>query len=400
MDIKALKLLATPAGEKLLEKYQGFKDEALENLMFKIEPSQREIMRAVVSLTKLRRKMTGKFSLAAKMFFTPDGAEQSTGEEIARYIANRFQAGSKIADLTCSLGGNLIFLAQKNAIIAVDRNPANLFCAQQNASLYGVSKHIEFIEGDAFDYATLPVAAFFLDPERARAGKTKTRSLRNSSPNIYELLPRQLANTKNIGIKISPAFDYEEIAALPENPEIEVISEDNVCKVAMLWFGGLKNASRRATMIIKGKIQTLSNQEDVSNVPVVSLPQSYLYEPNKAIIKAHLIDEVATKFSLAKLDPQIAYLTSDTLLEDRLLFRTLKVLSSGDYSLQAAKEALRVVSPIDAPLRANIITRGFPVKIEDLYKKLKIKEGGDLFVVFTTLKNRRYYLITRLVIDK
>lgn len=47
--------------------------------------------------------------------------------------------------------------------------------------------------------------------------------------------------------------------------------------------------------------------------------------------------------------------------------------------------------------RANIISRGFPVKIEELYKKLKLKEGGDLFLIFTTInKSNRYYILTKL----
>lgn len=399
MDIKDLKLLVTPEGRELLAKYQDFNEEELISLLFKVPPSKREMMRSVVSLIKLRQKMADKFSLAPKMFFTPYGGEQSTGEEVARQIASRFEKYEKIADLTCSLGGNLVFLAMGSFVTAIDRNPANLFCAQQNAIVYGVNKQVKFIEGDAFDYTKLPVEAFFFDPERARAGKTKTRSLFNSSPDVSRLLPLLLENTKNIGIKISPAFDYEEIATLPEKPEVEVISENNVCKVAMLWFGDLKTASRRATMLIKGKVYTMDSNLEVEAAPISPGIKNYLYEPNKAIVKAHLIDEAANQFSLFKLDPKIAYLTSDELIKDRTLFRTLKVISSGNYSLQAAKEALRAVSPDDF-LRANIITRGFPVKIEDLYKKMKIKEGGDMVVVFTTLNNRRYYIITRLVIDK
>ena len=113
MNINDLQLLASPAGQELLNKYQNYQDQELENLMFKVEKSEREIMRAVVTLIKLRHRAKDKFSLAEKMFFTADGQEQSTGEKIAEYIAGRFGEGLNIVDLTCSIGGNLVYLAQK-----------------------------------------------------------------------------------------------------------------------------------------------------------------------------------------------------------------------------------------------------------------------------------------------
>lgn len=389
MNINDLQLLASPAGQELLNKYQNYQDQELENLMFKVEKSEREIMRAVVTLIKLRHRAKDKFSLAEKMFFTADGQEQSTGEKIAEYIAGRFGEGLNIVDLTCSIGGNLVYLAQKNNLTAVDQNEANLFCAQKNAEVYGVADKIKFVLGDAAENLIPGTDAFFMDPERAREGKSKTKSMLNSSPNLAEMLPEMLKVTKNIGVKISPAFDYAEIKKLPEIPEVEIISEDNVCKVAMLWFGKYKTCQRRATMFIRDQKYSLIDNNEKIIAPLAKSLSTFVYEPNKAIIKAHLLDEVCEEFSLAKLNPQIAYLTGEKLSKNKDIFRTLRVITFNKYSLKNVQKIIKE----QGVEKGNIISRGFPVSNEDLYKKLKIKEGGDLFLIFTTFQDNKYYFV-------
>lgn len=397
MDIESLKLLDSPPARELLEKYYSYKDEDLENLMFKVASSERALMRAVITLIKLRHKTKDKFELADRMFFTADGAEQSTGEKIAKYIASRFGEKKRVVDLTCSIGGNLIFLAQKNFLTAVDRNETNLFCAQKNAAVYGVDSHIKFISGEASENIIEKTEAFFIDPERARIGKTKTRSIFNSSPDISSLLSKIIRVTTDIGIKISPAFDYSEVSQLPGDPEIEIISENNVCKVAMLWFGSFKTCRRRATCFIGNEVYTYNDNPSLKKVATISeLPLAYIYEPNKAIIKAHLLDEIVEKYSLHKLDPNIAYLTGDKINETEKIFRVLKVIVHGEYSLKKIQSLLKENEAVKIAGRINIITRRFPVKIEELYKRLKIKEGGDLFLILTSLKNdRRYFILAR-----
>ena len=385
MNINDLQLLASPAGQELLNKYQNYQDQELENLMFKVEKSEREIMRAVVTLIKLRHRAKDKFSLAEKMFFTADGQEQSTGEKIAEYIAGRFGEGLNIVDLTCSIGGNLVYLAQKNNLTAVDQNEANLFCAQKNAEVYGVAGKIKFVLGQAEENLISGTDAFFMDPERAREGRSKTKSILNSSPNLAVMLPEMLKITKNIGIKISPAFDYAEIKKLPEIPEVEIISEDNVCKVAMLWFGKYKTSQRRATMFIRDEKYSLGDNEKKIVSPLAESLSTFVYEPNKAIIKAHLLDEVCEEFSLKKLNPQIAYLTGEKLPQNKDIFRALRVITFDKYSLKNVQKIIKE----QGVEKGNIISRGFPVSNEDLYKKRLLIDGlnCNLKLMLKTLYN-------------
>ncbi len=391
MQIADINFLSSLEGLELIKKYQDLSDSDLYRELMKAPNTKNPYLSAAVTLIKLRKKALGKFSKSSEMFFTPLSLEQSTGEEIARYIAARFGHPKKIVDLTCSIGGNLIFLAaQAEQAIGVDKNEVNIALAKLNFNLYQQSKNIKFVCGDAYDNIISDADAFFIDPSRERSGKTKTKSILNCEPNLLEIIPEIFKVSQNLGVKISPAFDYQEIKMLPLKPEIEVISEDNVCKVVMLWFGKFKTCDQRATCFIGERIYSYQKKDSLKSVKVVSGPLVYLYEPNKAIIKAHLIEDIAEEFGLDKINRQTSYLTSDKLIQkDKELFRIWKIINYAPFSLKEIKAELKL-KKID---RINIITKRFPQKPDELYKKLKIKEGGEHFLIITALSNEKYYYI-------
>lgn len=383
-----LKYLKSEEGQAAYNAHCLKNDQELELLILK-DKGASPYFGSLVSLIKLRRKAAGKFSRNEEMFFTSLSLEQATSERIARYIASRFKKDWTVMDLTCGLGANAIFLAdQVKKVVAVDLEVEKINCAKENALVYGVDDKIEFIVGDAY-LNIKKVDAFFLDPARDREGATKTRSILNSSPALLEILPKLFEITKNVAVKISPAFDYEELKLLPLEPEVEVISEDNNCKVALLWFGDLKTAARRATGFKKDKNFSVINSEKIEPVEI-SLPLKYLYEPDKAISKAHLIDEVAHSFSLKKLDYNLSFLTGNELMNDsQNIFRKFLVLSSGQFTLKQFKKFIKE-QKID---RAEIITKNFRMTADDIRNRLKIKEGGEYNLIFLGLKNQEKYFI-------
>jgi hypothetical protein len=408
MTIADINFLQSADGQKLLKRYESSSEENLYRLLFKsVGRPEYEFLPGAVTLLKLRRQAAEKFILANKMFFTPLSLEQSTGEAISEHIARRFSPDWKVMDLTCGLGGNLIPLAKHcRAAVAVDKLEINIACARANAAVYGVAGKIEFISGDALASLRPDIDAFFLDPARDREGKSKTRSIFNSEPALLRILPEIFKITHNVGVKISPAFDYKELEALPEEPEIEIISEDNNCKVAMLWFGELKTAvKRRATILVSGAPSKEHHQGESSYsfiaaqprsaVPITA-PQAYLYEPNKAIIKAHLVEEAAAAYGLAKINRQLSFLTGGELtgLDRPGIFRIFKINACRPFALKELKSYLKA----EGIGRVNIITKRFPLLPEELYQKLKVKEGGNLFLIVTVLSNdERCYMLAERV---
>jgi SAM-dependent methyltransferase len=388
-----LNYLTSKEGKEDYNNYRLKTDKELELLVLKNQITN-PFFGALASLIKLRRAAQNKFSKSEQMFFTSLSLEQSTSEVIARYIAQRFKGDWLVEDLTCSLGGNAIFLAEKvKKVIAVDLVEEKIECAKLNSLAYNVGEKIDFIIGDAF-LNIKKVDAFFVDPARDREGDTKTRSFLNSSPSLLDILPQLFLISKNVAVKISPAFDYEELKQLPEEPEVEIISEDNNCKMAMLWFGEFKTCQRRATGFKKGEFFTITDADSRVNFSDL---KKYLYEPNKAISKAHLVDEIANKFSLTKIDPKLSFLTSDELLviEDKIIFRKLEIIFSDQFSLKKFQSFWKK----QGIERAEIIAKHFKMTADELRKRLKIKEGGEHVLILTTLKNQeKVFILAKKVI--
>ncbi|MFZ2310246.1 MAG: class I SAM-dependent methyltransferase, partial [Patescibacteria group bacterium] len=266
-------------------------------------------------------------------------------------------------------------------------------CAKHNAAVYGVSNKVEFRVGDANDNIDVKVDAFFLDPARDRDGKTKTRSLLNSSPNLLEILPKLFQVTSNVAVKISPAFDYEELDLLPEQPEVEIISEDNNCKVAMLWFGDFKKTKRLATCFYKDEVYSIAG--DGQEKAAVSSLKKYLYEPNKAISKAHLINQLANQFNLTKIDFNSSYLTSDDLVTDNFLgaMRRFKVIDAGEFSVKKLQKVLKT-KKIN---QTEIVVKNLKITSDDLRGRLKLKEGGPYLVIILSLLEKKTYILVEKV---
>jgi hypothetical protein len=394
MTNSELDYLKSTAGQEAYKQHYLDKDLVLELLVLKNQITN-PFFGALATLIKLRRAAKNKFSKSEEMFFTPLSLEQATGETIARYIAKRFKPDWLVEDLTCSLGGNVIFLAEQvKKVIAVDLAAEKIECAKLNAAVYGVENKIDFIVGDAFLNINKEAKAFFLDPARDREGDTKTRSFLNSSPSLLDILPQLFAVTHNVAVKISPAFDYEELKQLPEEPEIEIISENNNCKVAMLWFGDFKTCRRRATGFKKEEFFSFTDNDSLVEFSKV---KKYLYEPNKAISKAHLIDEVALKFNLNKIDTKLSFLTSDELVAagDSNIFRKLEVLHFDKFSLKQFKTFVKK----EKIERAEIIVKHFKMTADEIRNRLKIKEGGEKIVILTTLQNQEKVFILAKKVD-
>ena len=109
-----------------------------------------------------------------------------------------------------------------------------------------------------------------------------------------------------MGVKISPGVDYAE---LPPEAEVEFISEERNVKEAILWFGDLQSGANRRATLLPGQ-ETMTDLDPAPSPVAVTLPGAVLYEPDGAVIRAHLVEQLAGRLNATKLDPDIAYLTA------------------------------------------------------------------------------------------
>lgn len=393
--------------EKIIFDLKGLNEKERYQKIFQANGREKNIISTAVWLLSLREKARTKFNEADIMFFNSLGLEQASSQRIAEYISSRFLAKWQVVDLTVGIGANALAIAKKcKQVLASDINEETLFIAKLNAQIFKLSEKIEFFNLAAEDlvsdllkkdYFNIPkkyhqVDAFFLDPDRSRETKTKTRSIINSRPNLLEILPELFKITKNVAVKISPAFDYKEIEMLAAEPEIEIISEDNNCKVVMLWFGEFKRNVRTAACLKKSGDYIFSSNNVDSYLAIIK-PAKYIYEADKALIKAHLVNELGLKLKLNKISHYDNYLTSDLLPQEikfdddkelkRLfnIFNIFEVISVFNHSFKDLKKQLNKIGVKKVEIKA----KNHFLKVEEIYKKLNLKEGSDFTLLFLSL---------------
>jgi THUMP domain-like len=294
-----------------------------------------ERARLVLEQTVLRRRAIEKFALAERMFFTPIGLEQASDQGIAAYKARRFAAqiaaDAESADLCCGIGGDLLALAARGLVVGVDRDPLVALFAEANLAGCGVPPgasirgRVERADAGTFDVR--PYAAWHLDPDRRPAGRRTTRVAAHDPP--PEAIDRLLLAAGNASIKLAPA------AVLPEDwssrAELEWISRKRECRQLVAWFGELAThpSQRRATVLASdGELRRTLCGEPNRPIPLAPHIGRYVFEPDAAVLAAKLEGILAAEQGLSAIAPGIAYLTSDSPLDDAALagFEVLEIL--------------------------------------------------------------------------
>lgn len=273
-----------------------------------ITPAQAQ---AVLETTLLRQRAISKFSRGAFMYFTRPALEQASAEPVSRYRARRFyQAGIRqIADLGCSIGGDALALADYADVTGVDWNPVRLAMAQENVAVYGNEERFHPLQADLQALSPLPVAGLFFDPARRDEHGRRFFSVHDYQPPL-SLIDKWQKVVPETAVKISPGVDYAE---LPPHTEVEFISVRGEVKEAVLWYGKLRSGVQRRATLLPGE-HTLTDQDTKEKIDITP-PKSYLYEPDGAVIRAHLVETLATRLNATKIDDEIAYLTANAALE-------------------------------------------------------------------------------------
>lgn len=266
-----------------------------------------ELVSAALTQDRLRRRARAKFGdQAADLYFTEAGYEQSTRREVARLRAERFMSAGvrRVADLCCGIGGDALAFAQAGIdVLAVDRDPLTCAVMRANAAALGVAERVEVVCADVAEVSLDGCDAVFLDPAR-RAERGRVFDPAAYSPpwsfavGLAERMPAA-------GFKVAPGIPHE---AVPAEAEAEWVSDGGDVKEAGIYFGPLRTASRRATLLPgPHSLSAVSAPRD----PVPGEIGRYLYEPDGAVIRARLLGDLADLLGARTLDPTIAYLTSD-----------------------------------------------------------------------------------------
>ncbi len=379
--LSQLEALVSPLGQELLDRLAQLDPSAetelrVSALLRRDYPA--ELVTAALSQHELRRRAQAKFTRASGMYFTRAGLEQATAEGIARHRAARFAGALRVADLCCGIGGDLLALAAGREVVAVDRDPLHLRMAALNAEVYAVSEATTAVHADVREVDLSSVDAVFIDPAR-RAQGHRMRAGDSEPPLSWST--SLVERIKAVGIKAAPGIAHEEV---PAGWEVEFIADRRDLKEAALWSPALAVATSRATILPEGHVLLPLPGDEVEH----RAPGEFLLDPNPAVTRAGLVEDLARSLGAWKIDPRIAFLSSDEPIRTPFA-RTLRVLDSGPVAQTALTPRLRALDIGSVDIRR----RGLAGNVEDLHRQLKLRGTRRATLVMTRVEDRPWALI-------
>jgi SAM-dependent methyltransferase len=391
MDLSAFRWLLSAEGQRVLADTAVLSLTPTTHLSIAADLRRQiapELAQAVLDTALLRQKATAKFSRANEMYFTREALEQASGEVIGAYRARRFAAlhPRLIADLGCGVGGDALALAQIAPVVGVDLAPVRLAMARQNVQVYAGNGRFHPLQADLRQLAPLPADALFFDPARRDPHGRRLFSVYHYQPPL-SLVNEWRAKVAATAVKISPGVDYAE---LPPDAEVEFISLDGEVKEGLLWFGPLHSgAGRRATLLPGGHTLT---SEPGDSVPVIA-PQGYLYEPDGAVIRAHLVEELARLLGAGKIDQEIAYLTA-VVPQQTPFARCYPIEDAFPFQLKRLRHYLRQRQVGHVVIKK----RGSPLEPEWLQKQLRLQGDEQRTLFLTQIGGKAGVVVSQLVL--
>lgn len=376
--------LLTPAGEELLEQLRGETITPERAMRLTEELRGRypaALVAAALTQQSLRMAAREKFSRAEEMFFTRAGLEQASAEIVAGHSARRFAGVTTVADLCCGIGGDLAALAASaDRVLAVDADLDTLRYACRNVVGHATAA-VSFLCADVQQLAPAVlegVAGIFIDP--ARRSRVRRLSPNKWSPPLDWCLGLT-SRAARVGIKAAPGLSHD---VVPPGWEAEFVAVGRGLKEALLWSPALASAERRATVLPSGDTLAPSPGE---RVPVAD-PGEYLLDPNPAVTRAGLVQDLARGLAAWQIDPMIAFLSVDSPIITPFA-RTLRVLDSMPWREKQVAKRLRELGVGAADIRR----RGLAGDVEQIHRRLGLRGDRRATIVLTRRDGKPWSLI-------
>ena len=240
----------------------------------------------------------------------------------------------------------------------------------------------------------------YLDPARRDIHGKKTYAISDCTPDVVALKDLLLEKANNVMVKLSPMLDWHKaVEELGEVQEVHIVSVDNECKELLLVLRGVsgKDQETRRTRVCSVNLQSHGGIEefDFDNTSLSSNHSSpigevrrglYLYEPNASLMKAGCFDELAERFGVNPIASNSHLFVSESLKKD-FPGRIFQITAVSSMNKKALRENLLGIN------KANIAVRNFPLSVAELRKRLKLADGGDIYLFATTTAEKEHLLL-------
>ena len=374
--------------------------------------------------------------------------EQCSSEPTAQYKLNlamewarrvesselRVESSSRMTDLTGGFGVDFSFTSCAFASATyVERNAQLCHMVEHNLPLLGID-NAKVVCADAVDYlSTLDMQTMiFLDPARRDQHGAKTVMLADCTPDVVQLLPQLLKKSRFTMLKLSPMLDWHKAVEDLQGTvrEVHIVSVGGECKELLLVLseeieselkvfcadleagggsgetglsGGSSGSSSSSCSSFSSEPSSPSHPSTPSlsaslfvYAPGSSCPapnsklktqnSKFLHEPNASIMKAGCFDELAAAYGVSPVSRNShLFLSAEPV--DGFPGRSFSIERVTTLNKRELRQALAGIE------KANIATRNFPLSVAELRKRLKLKDGGDVYIFATTTAEDEHLLL-------
>lgn len=335
--------------------------------------------------------------------------EQCSSEATARYkasIAARFVDAKNCGfiDITGGFGVDFSYMAKgfKSATY-IERQENLCELAAINLPLLGLS-NATILNTDGEDYIKnahfTDETVVFMDPARRDKNGGRTYAIGDCTPDVLGFIDNLLQKAALVIIKLSPMLDWHATVAdlnrVVSNHdavrEVHIVATKNECKELLIVLSTRTSAPPSIHCVNDDSLfsfdeRTANNAKNTDFTDSSETPK-YLLVPNAAVMKAGCFRELELVLGIRQIAPSSHLFVSDSEISG-FPGRTFQISAVSSLN---KKELKAMLSGIE---RANISCRNFPLKPEELRKRLKIKDGGNDYIFATTTQNgdHRLYLV-------
>lgn len=355
---------------------------------------------------QIARRKLPKWAACDGVIFPPHlSMEQCSSEPTAQYKLNlamewteRVGHAFSMTDLTGGFGVDFSFTSCAfTAATYVERNEQLCHIVEHNLPLLGLD-NATVVCADAVEYLSTvePQTMLFLDPARRDEHGAKTVMLADCTPDVVQLLPKLLEKSRFTMLKLSPMLDWHKAVDDLQGTvrEVHIVSVGGECKELLLvlstvveselkvYCADLSTASDTPSLFV----YTPGSSAPVVNSKLKTQNSKFVHEPNASIMKAGCFDELAAAYGVSPVSRNSHLFLSDEPVEGfpgrSFVVERVTTMNKGEL-----RKALVGIE------KANIATRNFPLTVAELRKRLKIKDGGDVYIFATTTAEGEHLLL-------
>ncbi|MDR2384480.1 MAG: class I SAM-dependent methyltransferase [Tannerella sp.] len=333
-------------------------------------------------------------------------AEQCSSQRTALYKQRFVNRNDTIYDMTGGLGVDAFYFSQKaEKVVYMEHNKHYCEAAINNFHALNVDNIdilniccTQLLKPHSPPPALHPQSSpqkpvLYIDPSRRKDNNKRVYDLKDCEPDLTDIWTDLQKISSKIIVKLSPMIDITHVVRqLSGIVEIHIVSIRNDCKEIIVIAEQSSNRTIKISCInclhddTEETFVFTPDKEKTASVHFASDVKKYLCEPNASVLKAGAYKYVAAHFNIEKLHPGCHLYTSDRLIEHfpGRIFETLEIYPFNNHTCKTLSKSIT---------NANITVRNFPLSAEELRKKLKINDGGDIYLFAGIMSDDKKILI-------